>query len=107
MPNAQDVPPARARIIAAALLGVRLAEEGMLRDLDLDWAVRLGLLARLGLAGDARYLQRTPGDLSKCLVGGLRAYRAAHAAALASSSAWPPSWSASLGSWSTSIGGPW
>ena len=107
MPNAEDLPPAGARMIDAALSRARPAEEGMLRDLDLEWTGRRGVLARLGLARAAQDPQRTPAGLSKCLVGGLRAYRAAHAAALATSRASPPSWSASLGSWSTSISGAW
>jgi len=51
MPKKNDMPPEGARILTVALSQVRPAEEGMLRDLDLDWSPRLAAWLAIGLMG--------------------------------------------------------
>ena len=82
MPGKNDMPPDGARILAAALTQLRSAEAGMLRDLELDWPGSRTLLARLGVALAAQDSQQAPAYLSKSLVGGLHAYRAARKAGI-------------------------
>jgi len=82
MPRKNDMPPDGARILAAALTQLRPVEEGMLRDLELDWPGSRTLLARLGVALAAQDSQQAPAYLSKSLVGGLHAYRAARKAGI-------------------------
>ena len=80
MPKKSNTPPEGAHILAAALSQLRPAEEGMLRDLELDWPGSRTLLARLGVALAEQDPLQAPGYLSRSLVGGLRAYRAAREA---------------------------
>ena len=80
MPKKNDMPPEGARILTAALSQVRPAEEGMLRDLELDWPGSRALLARLGVALVAQDPQNAQACLGKCLCAGLDAYRAARKA---------------------------
>ena len=80
MPKNNDMPPEGARILTAALSQVKPAEEGMLRDLELDWPGSRALLARLGVAFVAHDPQEAQARLGKCLCAGLDAYRAARKA---------------------------
>ena len=80
MPGKNDMPPEGARILAAARSQLRPVEEGMLRDLELDWPGSRALLARLGVALAAHEPDGAHVVLGKCLSGGLGAYRAARLA---------------------------
>ena len=80
MPRHKGIPPEGARILAAALERVRPAEGRMLSDLELDWPGSRALLGRLGEALAVQDPTQATGMLSECLVGGLRAYRAAREA---------------------------
>ena len=80
MPKKNDMPPEGARILTVALSQVRPAEDGMLRDLELDWPGSRALLARLGVALAAHRPEEAQTCLCRCLCGGLDAYRAARKA---------------------------
>ena len=80
MPKKNDMPPEGARILTAALSQVRPAEEGMLRDLELDWPGSRALLAWLGVALVAQDPRDAQTYLGSCLCAGLDAYRAARKA---------------------------
>ena len=80
MPKKSDMPPEGAGILTAALSQVRPAEEGMLRDLELDWPGSRALLARLGVALVAQDPRDAQARLGKCLCAGLDTYRAARKA---------------------------
>jgi len=80
MPRKNDTPPEGAHILAAARSQLRPVEEGTLRDLELDWPGSRTLLARLGVALAEQDPLQAPVYLSRSLVGGLRAYRAAREA---------------------------
>jgi hypothetical protein len=77
MPRRKDIPPEGARMLAAVLAGVRPADVGMLRDLELDWPGSRALLARLGVALAAQNPQEAEECLRKFLGASLDAYRSA------------------------------
>jgi hypothetical protein len=80
MPTKKDITPEGASLLASALVEVRPAEAGMLRDLELDWPGSRALLARLGEALAAQEPEQAHVVLGQCLSGGLGAYRAAREA---------------------------